>query len=222
MRIALRAALLALLVSFAFVSVHAAILVTPIAGAIPDLFGACVGCTQLGYVSTTHTAGSLTYTLNAAVFTDPSNTFCAGCMDFVYQVTNRGDLGSTDVVGRVTGSIFTGYMVDAGYSTAGEPAGGGTAFPVGTIAPGLVDRNTDDVVGFQFSSSPSTSIPPGSTSTVLVIETNAKTFGGGVAGVLDAVGSSVPAFSPVPEPTTALLLGLGLLGLAGVRRFRRS
>lgn len=145
----------------------------------PDTFGACAGCTQLAYVSNpnvTNSNGTFTATLNAAVYSDPSNTFCAGCLDFFYQVTNSG--GSTDDIGRVTAFNFTGFQVDAGYSVAGEPADGGTAFPTGTWAPGLVDRNTADTVGFQFANV-ATAIPPGGTSAVLVIETNATSFGSG-------------------------------------------
>lgn len=191
----------------------------------PDTFGACAGCTQLAYVSNpnvTNSNGTFTATLNAAVYSDPSNTFCAGCLDFFYQVTNSG--GSTDDIGRVTAFNFTGFQVDAGYSVAGEPADGGTAFPTGTWAPGLVDRNTADTVGFQFANV-ATAIPPGGTSAVLVIETNATSFTSGTASALDGGTANFSAFAPTssastPEPASALMLGLGMVALAGLRRFR--
>src|SRR5579862_6272509 len=178
----MRLFLLALLASFMFAPIQASTLNGPFPESEPpDIFGACAGCTQLAYVSNpnvTDSNGTFTATLNAAVYLDPSNTFCAGCLDFVYQVSNSG--GSTDDIGRVTAFNFTGFMVDAGFSVAGEPAGGGTAFPTGTWAPGLVDRNTADTVGFQFAKV-ATAIPPGGTSTVLVIETNAASFKTGTA-----------------------------------------
>lgn len=195
----MRVLLKALLVGFALMAIHAAVLVAPISGQFPDTFGACTGCTQLAYISSTVASinGTFTATLNTAVYSDPGNTFCAGCLDFVYQVVNSSS--SPDNLGRVTVNSFKGWEVDAGYSTAGEPAAGGTAFPTGTIAPGLVDRNTDDTVGFQFTSSPSTAIAPGSTSTVLVVETNATSYTTGNMSVLDGGVATVAAF----EPTTA-------------------
>lgn len=223
MKFALRALTLALLVSFAIVSAHAAVLVAPIAAQTPDSFGPCAGCTQLAYLSdvTSNVTNTLHFTLNTAVYSDPGNTFCAGCLDFVYQVINSNT--STDNIGRVTGFNFGGAQTDVGISTGGEPAGGGTAFVTGTDAPGFVDRNTDDTIGFQFASTPfSSSIPPGDTSVVMVIETDKTVFGGGIASVIDGGATNVNAFQPSPEPATALLLGLGMLGLAGIRRYRRS
>jgi hypothetical protein len=41
----------------------------------------------------------------SAVFVDPSNVFCAGCLDFMYQIVN-GD--SFEDVNRVTAINFTG------------------------------------------------------------------------------------------------------------------
>src|SRR5579864_2450302 len=163
-----------LLTALAAAGLQASVLTAPISGQPPDTFGACAGCTQLAYLSipTSNITNTLKFTFNTAVYTDPSNTFCAGCLDFDYQAINSAN--STDDIGRITAITFTGFQTDVGYSTAGEPAGGGTPFPTGTIAPGFVDRNTADVIGFQFSSSPSTVIAPGQTSAVLVIETNAK------------------------------------------------
>jgi hypothetical protein len=213
-----------LLVGFAVASAHAAILIAPISGQFPDVFAACSGCTELAYLSETGTtiSNNLNFTLNTAVYEDPDNTFCADCLDFVYQVINSAT--STDNVGRVTAITFTGFQADVGYSTGGEPADGGTAFPTGTIAPGLVDRNSADTIGFQFSSSPSAVIPPGAASTVLVIETDAKTFSSGFVSIIDGGATNEAAFQPAsaPEPGTALLLGLGMIGLAGVRRLRRG
>jgi len=221
MKLALRVLSLALLVCFAFVTAHAAILVAPISGQFPDVFtGYCAsGCTQLAYVSTTQSTATFTATLDAAVYEDPGNTFCADCLDFVYQVTNSD--GSADGVGRVTAVNFTGWSVDAGFSPTAPGSGGGTAFVDGTDAPGLVDRNTPDTVGFQFESSPTAAIAPGDTSNLLVIETNSTIFGAGAAAALDGSTANFAAFDPSPEPTSALLMGLGMLALAGVRRFRR-
>lgn len=224
MKMILKAALLVLAISFSFVSAHASVLVPPISGQFPDVFEPCAGCVQLAFVSTTETSvtTTLTFSFDAAVYSDPLNTFCAGCLDFVYQVNNSA--GSTDDVGRVTAFNFTGFAVDAGFSTAGEPADGGIAFPVGTIPVGLVDRNTSDVVGFQFSSSPSSAIPPGSSSTVLVIETNTTSFKAGIASVIDGGGTNALAFEPsndqalTPEPASMVLFGTGILGLIFVTR----
>lgn len=223
-----RVLLLALLLASALVPIHAAILVPPISGQFPDVFtGYCTsGCLQLGYVSTPNvvdSTGDVTASMTAAVYMDPSNTFCINCLDFVYQVSNNAN--SADGIGRVTAVSFTGFSTDVGFSPTAPGSGGGGSFVNGTDAPGLVDRNTADVVGFQFSSSPTAAIAPGSTSNLLIIETNATSFTSGFVSIEDGGVATFSAFEPtsgVPEPTSGILLGLGTLALAGLQRFRRS
>ncbi len=216
----MRAFLLVLLVGFVFVPIQAAILVAPISAQFPDVFtGYCAsGCTLLASTSSTETDSTDTWTatLMAAVYSDPDNTFCTDCLDFVYQVTNEA--GSTDGIGRVTAFNFTGFDVDAGFSPT-APGSGGGSFVDGTDAPGLVDRLTADTVGFQFASSPTAPIAPGDTSNILIIETNATSYTTGIASAIDGGVASFNAYEPtvVPEPSLGLALGLGMVALVGFR-----
>jgi hypothetical protein len=78
----------------------------------------------------------MTGTYQAAVYSDPDNTFGASDLDFVYQVSN--DAGSTDSIGRLTAISFLGYQTDVGYTATGSALGAG--FVDGSVAPELADR----------------------------------------------------------------------------------
>ena len=165
-------------------------------------------------------AGTLSGTIQAAVYSDPLNTFGAGDLDFVYQITNSAS--STDSISRVTAINFTGFSTDVGFTATGSGLGNG--FVNGTVAPELVDRQSADVVGFTFNAPLTDAITPGATSTVLVIETNATHFTSGNVSVIDGSVITVPAFSPtaVPEMSSVTLLGLGLVCLGGVAVARKK
>jgi hypothetical protein len=157
----------------------------------------------------TMTDGTESVTMQEQIFADTGAGLCAGCLDWVINVTDvSGD------VGRVTAFGFSSnpaILTDVGFLV---PAS------IGPIAPTTVDRNISSgssVVGFNFAPA----IPPGSSSAVLVIKTNVKAFVPGTLSALDGVPVSTNAWGVAPEPNmTALLsvLAVGILGLSYRRK----
>lgn len=214
---------LALLTCLVFSGVAEGSVITPGPGASPPDIFSFSGLTLLASSnsgSVVAVGGKYTFTLEAAVYSDPGNTFGAGDLDFVYQVSNSAS--SVDSIGRVTAIDFTGFLTDVGYTATGSSLPGGL-FVDGTVAPELVDRVSADVVGFSFNAPLTVLIGPGQTSTVLIIETNATNFTAGNVNLIDGSVSQVSAFQPttVPEPTSFTLLGLGI-GLTILAGFRQA
>jgi hypothetical protein len=148
---------------------------------------------------------------------DTSNPFGAGDLTFVYQLSN--DPTSIHSMERLTINSFAGFSTDAGYQTlpAGSPL----------VPPTLIDRSsTGDVVGFSFLAHIGEPvnigngvITPGSTSALLIVQTNSRVFRPTLASVIDGSTGSAPSFAPIPEPSTLFLAGAGLVSLVfAVRR----
>jgi hypothetical protein len=168
-----------------------------------------------GVVAFTSVGGLYSGTYDEIVAKD--NT--TGNMDFIFQVHN--DIGSTDAIGRITTVSFDHFNTDVGYSSTVFI----TAMGFGTRFPSTVDRSVSgDVVGFNYADVVAGELMPGQTSDLLVIKTNATSFGDGFINMLDGDTARVAGFAPTatPEPgSVGLLLG-GLFG-AGLflaRKFR--
>jgi hypothetical protein len=133
---------------------------------------------------------------------------------FEYQFTNFPNPASLNAIWRMTATTFTGFTTDADAQT-------GTG-----IMPIWLDRSiVGDSVGFQFLSvSPTgglvgTGITPNSTSALLWIQTNAQFYGSGATHFINGGTMDINMYGPaVPEPTTMLLFGMGVLGLFGIGR----
>jgi hypothetical protein len=198
----------------------------------PDIFPACPGCTLEASLSsgpiTFSNGQGITMTIDvvSAVYSDPSNPSGAGNLDFVYQITN---VSGNDFIGRVTAGVFSGFITDVGFTATGSALPGGL-FVDGTQAPQLVSRsaavpNNGATIGFIYNALAPSTFAPGTTSTALIIQTDAKYFTAGNVNLIDDVVGSAPSFEPsaVPLPGTFLLQLLGVAGLAVLGlRGRRS
>ena len=161
------------------------------------------GGTLLASISGTISTPTFTTDYTQWVYADPGNTWCAGCLDFVYQFTDNGPHGNE----RFSMYNFTGVMVNVGTD------------PFGVHDPDGIDRSVSGgVIGFNYTAS--NEINPGETTPWLVVETDSLTYTNGFVSAQDGTAGFGDAYSPtaVPEPSTLALVGGAFTLLGGVLR----
>jgi hypothetical protein len=168
------------------------------------------GGTLLATTSGNVTTPTFSTDFTTWVYSDPQNTWCANCLDFVYQFTNNGP----DVNQRYTMFNFGSFNIDAGTN------------PFGVHDPITVSRSmlaNGQVISFNFDQF-GDEIQPGTTTVQLVIETNATQFMPGWLSVQDGTAGFGAAYQPapgVPEPASLMLMGSGLIAAGGFLRKSR-
>ena len=149
-------------------------------------------------------AGTIGYsaTLQSIVYQETAT----GDLDFLYQYTVTGI--TNDAPDQLQVQSFSGWITNAEILTTGGIGGmvAGTGNAPNAISRGASGSSLNfiwlDI--FPYSDAP---LGVGQTSDILVVETNAKTYGIGQATLQDGGVEAFQAFEPGPEPAGIVLFG---------------
>jgi len=161
------------------------------------------------------------------VYQDPSNVFCANCLDWLIQLTDNTvpQSDTVDPIERVTIGNFSGWQTDQGTDSNAPPSPSSESGS-GTAAPTAVSRDSSGtVLAWEFAGI--SEILPGQTTVILDVMTNATTVCPGQISAQDqsaapATGLAPCASAVTPEvPATLLIVVVGGVAVGGFLYLRR-
>jgi hypothetical protein len=196
---------------------HATILIPNSPTANVDVVANYFGGTLLDSATTIINNISYNGTAHTAVYSTASG------LDFYYQFTNN--VSSQNGIDRMTSFDFSSLGASA--VDVYQTSTGFGIFSNGSEMSAYADRTPSGVIGFNFVPVGLGDVPPGTSSFIQIIRTNATNYQPGNFGILDGIGSNAAGFAPattVPEPSAGfmVLAGLGLIGIIGTRRIRKN
>ncbi len=166
-----------------------------------------VSLSNLGTLLTTYsdvvtpTSGSNLFTADysVSVYEGGADAACPTCLNFVYTLENTAT-NSKDVITSISTADFGDFTVAEGNLTPN------------TSPEGQYSSDLDGIINLEFESEP---VAGGDSLDSFVLITNATQYGLGAITFQDgAVVSGESLVATTPEPSSLLLLGSGLFGLA--------
>jgi hypothetical protein len=188
----------------------------------PDTLTLGAGATSVAFTSGSFTssagASDFTGTFQERVFSDPTNTFGAGDLTWLIQVTNNGP----SPLAFVTSASFLGFQTDVGQNLAFSS--------LLDERPTFVSRDLSfggQFIAFRWGFPGLDRFFP---SSVLEIETDATSFttgrlievSNGPGGGVSEESAFAPATIPLPAALPLFATGIGALGLLGWHRKRKA
>jgi hypothetical protein len=161
------------------------------------------GAQLLAELNSPFAASDIQGTVTSKVYSADADNPLGG-LTFTYEIVSGL---SQHEISRFSVGDYAGFQTDVSYNLAMLPG----------VPPSVASRSTGtgNILRFDF-----VGLPPGQSSTLLVVQTDAQAYFTTTASVIDGGSADFFSIAPtaIPEPATAALVGIGLFTLVVTRR----